>query len=53
LHRFKRFLGYALVIVGLTDNVWSWLTPLNAAAAAFDGLLILGGAYLIFKGSRS
>ena len=40
-------LGLALVLIGLTDNVYSWLTPLTPQGAAFDGILCVAGGYLI------
>lgn len=45
----KELLGIVLLLVGFTDNLWSWLTPLNATGAVFDSILILAGAYLLFR----
>lgn len=43
--------GWLLILVGFTDNIWSWLTPLSVQAAFFDGLLVLAGAFLAFNGN--
>ena len=42
-------LGIVLVLIGITDNIYSWLTPLTPVGAAFDGSLIFVGAYLMFS----